>query len=191
MHNRPCEVCHGTGEIPNPEKGDKQCPYCSGSGMDPFHYNPCIKCEGFGYQRMNKNRIIRAENRNFVNPNRIEQLKSLESTDFDLVKLVQLCRELNTAFSTDCFYSCGMLIRAIVDHCPPIFGFETFKDFSNQYGTKSFKDSMEHLENGSRKLADGYLHEHIRKKESLPTAEQVEYRSQMDKLLSEIIDFLS
>lgn len=186
----PCQICQGTAEIPDPEPGDKSCKFCQGSGMDPVNSRPCRICNGLGYQQKDKQKVLRVEDRDFINQSRIQQLESIKSNSFDFTKLVQLCNELNNAFSTHSFYSCGMLIRAIVDHIPPIFGFTSFMDFSNQYGTKSFKDSMNHLEKGCRKLADGYLHEHIRKKESIPTVEQIDYRSPLDKLLAEIIDKL-
>lgn len=47
--------------------------------------------------------------------------------------------------------------------------------------------SMERLNLAMRNLADMYLHEHIRKKESLPNKVQVNFKSELDLLLAEII----
>jgi hypothetical protein len=46
---------------------------------------------------------------------------------------------------------------------------------------------MHHLENAARKVADAYLHMPIRRSETLPTAQQVHFASQLDVLLAEIV----
>ena len=128
----------------------------------------------------------------YVNPSRIEDLNNINSTEFDLSKLIRLCEELNLAFATESYLSMPMLTRAIMDHIPPIFEFKTFKELSNNYGGggKSFKDQMEHLDKSSRKIADGFLHTPIRKSETLPTITQVDFSNIIDTLLGEIIRVL-
>ncbi|MEZ5017274.1 MAG: hypothetical protein R2800_09505 [Flavipsychrobacter sp.] len=128
----------------------------------------------------------------YIDPSRIENLLALKSTEFDLSKLIRLCEELNLAFATESYLSMPMLTRAIMDHIPPIFGFKTFKELANSYGDggKSFKDQMQHLENSSRKIADGYLHTPIRQSESLPTVTQVNFSNIIDSLLAEIVRVL-
>jgi len=81
----------------------------------------------------------------------------------------------------------------MLDHIPPIFQYNKFSEVANNYGKggKSFKESMERLENSSRKIADGYLHSQIRSKEILPNDTQVNYSNDIDLLLSEIIRLLS
>jgi hypothetical protein len=82
-----------------------------------------------------------------------------------------------------------MLTRGLLDHVPPIFGRTSFVEVANNYngGGKSFKDAMQHLENAARNVADAHLHLPIRKSETLPVAQQVNFASQLDMLLSEII----
>jgi hypothetical protein len=81
-----------------------------------------------------------------------------------------------------------MLTRALMDHVPPIFGQSTFEGIANNYsGTKSFKDSMRHLQGSSRSIANAHLHTPIRRSESLPTSTQVNFRQDLDVLLSEIV----
>jgi len=80
-----------------------------------------------------------------------------------------------------------MLGRALINHIPPIFEFKNFKDFSNNYGGKSFKINMKNLEVSMRSIANNYLHETIRKKESLPNETQVNFSQDFDVLLGEII----
>ncbi len=83
-----------------------------------------------------------------------------------------------------------MLLRSILDHIPPIFSKSSFKEVASGYGGKSFKDAMQHLENGARKIADSYLHSQIRKKEILPTFLQVNFSPYLDFLLTEVITIL-
>lgn len=127
----------------------------------------------------------------YVNTLRIEEIRAVTTTNFDLTKLVELCNELNRCYANQCFLAVTMLVRAILDHVPPIFGYKTFTEFTNNYGgTKSFKQSMDHLENSLRKIADAHLHGQIRKRESLPNKTQVNFSADLDVLLSEIVRVL-
>ena len=127
----------------------------------------------------------------FVDRNRISELKSINIDSYDLSKLVQLCNEIDFCFRNECFLAVAALIRAILDHVPPIFGFKKFSEVANNYGgPKSFKESMKHLENSARKIGDAHLHTQIRKKEILPTATQVNFANDLDVLLAEIVRIL-
>ena len=58
----------------------------------------------------------------YVNLGRILELKNVASPDFDLTILIKLCEELNDTYKNEHYYSTAMLVRAIIDHIPPIFG---------------------------------------------------------------------
>jgi len=120
---------------------------------------------------------------------RLAELSALATTQFDYRKLIRLCEEINTVYREECYFATAMLTRGLLDHVPPIFGKQFFNDVANGYGGggKSFKDAMNQLENAARKIADAHLHQLIRKKESLPTAQQVNFAPQLDALLSEIV----
>jgi hypothetical protein len=124
-----------------------------------------------------------------ISEDRVSELRALASPDFDFTKLIRLCEELNTAFQEECYFATAMLTRGLLDHVPPVFGFKTFSEVANNYagGGKSFKETMQHLENAARKVADAHLHMPIRKSETLPTAQQVNCGQQLDMLLSEIV----
>jgi hypothetical protein len=123
----------------------------------------------------------------YVDSIRLDGLKA-KSTGFDLARLIQMLTELDHAFASANYISVILLVRAILDHVPPLFGLKTFNEVANNYkGTKSFKDSISHLENSSRKIADSYLHTTIRTKESLPTKTQVNFSNDLDVLLAEIV----
>jgi hypothetical protein len=123
----------------------------------------------------------------FVDPNRIQELKQVRDGKFDLLKLVRMCEEINIGFAMECYLAVAFLTRAIVDHVSPIFGFETFAEVANNYGPKSFKESMQTLDTSSRKIADQHLHTKIRAAEVLPNATQVNFSQPLDVLLAEIV----
>lgn len=128
----------------------------------------------------------------YVNLNRIEELKAISSPDFDLRKLVRLCEEINLSFTNECYYATAMLVRALVDHVPSIFGQPNFAQVANNYsGAKSRKESLLHLETLLRSIADTHLHAHIRRSESMPNETQVDFHHNLDVLLGEIVVRLS
>lgn len=119
---------------------------------------------------------------------RLDELRALASPDFDFRKLIRLCEELNIASREECHFAKAALTRALVDHVPPLFGKKSFGEVANNYaGTKSFREAIEHLDSAAKKVADGHLHTQIRKNETLPTAQQVNFASGLDVLLSEIV----
>lgn len=124
----------------------------------------------------------------YVEVSRIEELRKIKSDKFDLAKLIEMCEELNKSYSNGSYLAVAMLMRALLDHVPPVFGCKSFGEVANNYGgTKSFKQSMTNLENSLRKIADAHLHEQMRHKEILPTKAQVNFSPDLDVLLAEIV----
>jgi hypothetical protein len=129
--------------------------------------------------------------RSFVDKARLQELQHLHSDQHDLTKLIGLCEELNRCVETECVFAIAMLTRAILDHVPPIFGAARFSEVANNAeGAKSFKESMQHLSNSARKIADAHLHVQIRRREVLPTMVQVDFSRDLDVLLGEIVRVL-
>ena len=122
----------------------------------------------------------------FIAPSRLKELRGISSKQFDLSKLIRLCEEINGAFASGYFYSVGMLLRAIIDHIPPIFRHETFAAVASSRG-RTLKRSFIRLDTSLRDSADMNLHGIIRKKEPLPGEAQVNFSSELDALLCEII----
>jgi hypothetical protein len=123
----------------------------------------------------------------FVDLSRIAALRAAKSPQWDLTRLIRLCEELNIAYANDCFMSVAMVVRALLDHVPPLLGKKTFAEVANQYaGSSSFKKSMQSLENSLRHIADAHLHLPIRQQEVLPTGQQVDFHRDLDVLLGEI-----
>jgi hypothetical protein len=126
-----------------------------------------------------------------VHQTRLEELKSVRSSAFDLARLIALCEEINVSAAAGANHAIAMLVRAIMDHVPPIFGMSSFAQVASNYGgSKSFKEAMQSLETAARKISDAHLHTQIRQSEILPTATQVNFSAQLDFLLSEIVRLL-
>lgn len=128
----------------------------------------------------------KTNNGEFVNSNRIEELKNLKSPQYEFAKLIKYCEEINICYKNECYLAVAMLTRAIIDHIPPIFNAFNFKNVYGQNGSRSFKEQMTHLDNSLRKIADSYLHSHIRSKEALPNNTQVNFSQDIDVLLAEV-----
>lgn len=126
----------------------------------------------------------------YVSPDRINELKALKSKSYDLLRLIKLCEEVNICYQSECYLAVTMLVRAILDHVPPIFGFNTFTEVANNHGGRSTRRSFLNLQNSSRNISDSYLHQVVRAKEILPNSTQVNFINDLDVLLSEIVRLL-
>lgn len=121
----------------------------------------------------------------YVDVSTIAALNSLSDPRFDFTRLVQMCQELNVAHQQECNISVAMLVRAVMDHIPPIFGKATFAEVASSR-PKSLKETLQPLES-IRKIADSFNHQHIRKRETVPTATAVNVSNAVESLLQEII----
>lgn len=122
----------------------------------------------------------------YVDLQRLSSLRGISGATFDSSRLVRLCEELNIANQNQCAMTVAILVRAIADHVPPVFGQRSFAEIANNHpGAKSFKKSMHHLELSLRNIADAHLHLQIRTTEALPNMTQVNFSSDLDVLLSE------
>lgn len=74
----------------------------------------------------------------YVDNATILHLSEINSETFDLTKLIKLCKELNDNYSLENYLACGMILRSILDHIPPIFGKRSFDEVSSNFGSQSF-----------------------------------------------------
>ena len=127
----------------------------------------------------------------YVDPTRILQLRAIKSHQWDLKRLVRMLEELNSAHEHELHMATAMLVRAVVDHVPPIFNAKNFSEVANNFSaSRSFSDQMRQLDTSLRKIADMHLHQPVRKAEALPLAPQVDFRGALDVLLSEVVRLL-
>lgn len=124
----------------------------------------------------------------YISDIRINELLHIDNLKYDITKVVKILNEINIANVHKMYLTIPLLIRSLIDHMAPIFGFRTFSEVTNNYNsTKSFKKSMLHLNNSLRNIADSFLHSPIRKSEVLPTFNQINFKADIDLLLSEVI----
>lgn len=123
----------------------------------------------------------------YVDKSRIARLRQVRSPNFNLQRLIRLCEELNKCSAAGAFCASAALVRAVIDHIPPIFGARTFAEVANNVGGKSNMASLLRLETSSRNIADSVLHQQIRKREVVPNRTQVNFSNDLDVLLAEII----
>lgn len=138
----------------------------------------------YGYLKDTKLKPVAVEN--YVDPERIDELINIDDDEFDFTKLIAYLKELNISSSHKLYLSIPPIVRAIIDHVPPVFGKINFADVCGSHGSQSFKESMKNLNTSSRKIADSFLHSQIRKKENLPNKTQINFSNDLDVLLQEI-----
>jgi hypothetical protein len=197
-------VCEGRGslQVERSLADSLPCKYCAGKGAEPNSDDPCHLCkglgqltkEGYGYRIIPRDPVVPNEpiapaGITLISQERLEELCKCKNPDLDYRKLIRLCEEINTCYAQGCFYAALMLIRAVIDHVAPVFQRPNFNEVANNYsgGGKSFKQAAEHLNNAARRFADSYLHVAMRREESIPTAQQVQFGPDLDFLLAEII----
>lgn len=141
--------------------------------------------DDFGY--LKDTQILTESIGEYVDPERIDELSKINDANFDFTKLISYLKELNVAYSHGLYLSIPLLVRAVIDHIPPVFGKANFSDVCGSYGSQSFKENMKNLNNSSRKIADSFLHSQIRKQENLPNKTQINFKNDLDVLLQEIV----
>lgn len=131
---------------------------------------------------------VQNKNEDYVDVKRIIQLEGIKSNKYDFSRLIAILKEINVCYKNDLKFAIPPLIRSIIDQVPPIFSKANFSDICGSHGSKSFKEIITILDKNSRKIADSYLHTQIRVKESAsPTETQINFKSELDILLEEII----
>ncbi len=131
----------------------------------------------------------------FVDQARIEELRALQGKKPNPTRLTRLCEEINACYKNNSLLAVALLARTVINHVPPVFGFNTFSEVANNYGgdpktNKSFKQIARRLEEAARSIGDKIAHETMRPVESLPSAAQVDFSPEFDVLLEEVARLL-
>ena len=138
-------------------------------------------------ERADEHTLAAGGNAWIIDPALIERLSSAESSTLDLGYLVRMCREINSCFAHGNLVATTLLMRAVLNYVPPLFGQETFPQVVATIG-RSLKDSFGHLESGLRKVADFHTHRRIGATELYPSAAQVEpFKPQFELLLQQVV----
>jgi hypothetical protein len=98
-----------------------------------------------------------------------------------------MCEELNDAYGRANYISAALLLRAIINHVPPVFGVESFSEVVAQ-SSRSIKAILRRLNEDARPIADLHTHLLMRRNEQLPTKHQLEpYKGGFEVLIQEVI----
>jgi hypothetical protein len=163
------------------------------SGLIQYVPDDCYRLTKATWDRLPASEPIRTppkQHGDFIDTTRMAELRAISDNRFDLVRLVRMCEEINSAWGAGNTISVAMLARAMVDHVPPIFSQTNFSQVASQASSRSIRGSFEHIQNALRHIADGALHTHIRRRETIPSATQVDFRQSFDVLLGELIRVL-
>ena len=112
----------------------------------------------------------------------------IQKTDklFNYKKLVRLLTELNSNYVAGHQYSSSMLIRAILDHIPPLLG--SFEEVANNYPwSKTDKEYMKRILD-FRNDADDALHRQISKDQDLLEIDSLPNNNRVNRLLQECLN---
>jgi len=116
----------------------------------------------------------------------LERIRRLQSKKFNLSKLVRFAEELNENYDRGNYLSCALLIRAIINHVPPLFCCTTFGQVVAN-SAKSVKALLNHLEEGARDVGDLHTHYTVSRFSMPPTKNQLEpYKPPLEVLFNEI-----
>lgn len=149
--------------------------------------NEIVGDDAFGSQR---EKII-VDNENFISITRIEAVKALAGKcQYDLSKLIALCKEINDNYVRRNYYSVALLLRTLLNHVPPAFsGKESFDQVLAELNGpkhKTKKEILSRLHELQRKFADLVTHERLREFEPEITLQQVSFLPEIDYLLQEV-----
>ncbi|MGV9346355.1 hypothetical protein ACWDSD_16305 [Streptomyces spiralis] len=127
----------------------------------------------------------------YVNPTVRAELEAKRGkAAWNLDKLLQLLTELDESYGANQPYSCHALLRAIIDHVPPILGLKSFEQaVSNYQWTPTDKKYMKRLLE-FKNQADDVMHRHISKRPSVITMHDVPAAAYLNALLAECLDKL-
>jgi len=99
-------------------------------------------------ERMDESAALVGAAARVIDPGLIEELERTRAAQI----LVRMCKEINSTFAQGNLISTILLMRAVLNHVPPLFGRETFSQVVANSG-RSLKESFDYLENGLRKVA--------------------------------------
>jgi hypothetical protein len=128
----------------------------------------------------------------YVDVGLLEELEDLDKTcPWSLDKLLNLARELNSNHAADQPYACHMLLRAILDHIPPAFGYKSFTQMVNNHWWSATDSKYVKKLSETRNASDDVLHRQIRYSPSRIGMEDLPPRPYVNALLQELLTVLS
>lgn len=114
------------------------------------------------------------------------------NTHWKVDKLLALCAELNDSYAAGHAYACAALIRAVLDHIPPVFGHREFKQVAAQHTFTVQRTDKAHAQKlaGFKDIADDALHRPISTNIPLITMNDIPEPARLRALLHELVTLM-
>ncbi|MFJ5788259.1 hypothetical protein [Streptomyces hydrogenans] len=114
------------------------------------------------------------------------------NTHWKVDKLLALCSELNDSYAAGHAYACAALIRAVLDHIPPVFGHRDFKQVAAQHTFTVQRTDKAHAQKlaGFKDIADDALHRPISTNIPLITMNDIPEPARLRALLHELVTLM-
>jgi hypothetical protein len=88
----------------------------------------------YGTARPGTSRPPHRQGSPYVDAKVVEAIHAREGQgQFDVTKLLALVNELNDNYASMHAYASHALLRAVLDHVPPAFGYANFREVANNY----------------------------------------------------------
>jgi hypothetical protein len=134
--------------------------------------------------------IANNTNENYVNEDILQGFQS-KTGFFNYQKLIALIEELNFNYSHKKTYSACTVLRAILDHIPPLLGKTSFEDVVNQYNWGSEKSSRRKVVKellAFRNIPGDVLHGQISNKSDVIDISYLPNKLSINALLKECLE---
>jgi hypothetical protein len=129
-------------------------------------------------------------NENFlISKEMIDKLRLKQHPKLNYSRLVVLLGEINSSWNNGNYNAVALLIRTVMNHIPPAFGFKKFEKVANNPNfISSVNKALGTLQNSMKHLADIIAHEQISEKEPRSiSGVEVDCRQSLKLLLDEIL----
>lgn len=119
----------------------------------------------------------------------LAHLKPLLVGVWDLSVLIELCEGINVNYAEERYLPVAMMLRAIMDHVPPLFdNAPNFATVASQ--SRKSESAIYTRMYGAKDISDFWIHQQIRPHISMPGPEVVDIRSDFNFLLDRAIERL-
>ncbi|MET7937968.1 hypothetical protein [Streptomyces sp. NPDC005322] len=107
-------------------------------------------------------------------------------------KLLALCRELNDNYTAGNPYACAALIRAVLDHIPPVFGHKDFKQVAAQHTFAVKRTDKAHAQRlaAFKDIADDVMHRPISANVPIIGMNDLPEPARLNAVLQELLSIL-
>lgn len=157
---------------------------------DPDSWIPKIE-RGLGIAIQQPMRDQPARTEVYVSQEKIEELERLKPLlegIWDLSALIELLDGINANYAAERYLPVAILVRATMDHVPPLFGQPNFQSVIAQ--SKKSEATIYDRAYGAKDIADFWIHQQIRAHIVMPDQNVVDKKADFNFLIGRVIELL-